>query len=90
MLWPLWKILFWIADRKARYWFTAPHPCWDCKAGRPQEWSTKRYGNRPQTVFYERWERRRQAFAKRLGIDVPTLEENERRLVRLEYGMEQK
>lgn len=88
ILWPLWKIVFWIANRKSMYWFSAPHPYWDCKNGCAQTWSTKRYGERPQRVFYKKWERRRQAAARRLGIEVPTLEEDERKLVRLKYGME--
>ena len=86
-----WTWLCWlmvqICTYKAGYWFTTAHPYWDCKTGKPQPWSVAKYGERPQALFYETWERRRMLWLKRLYEIRKTFEQAEREAVRKKYGL---
>jgi len=84
---PFFIIAFWFCDWKTSRWFKASHPFWDCKTGRPKEWSIKKYGLRPHDMFYEKWEQRRQFFIQKLGRTELRLDEIERKKVKEEYGI---
>lgn len=72
---------------KAGKWYTAGHPHWDCVAGKAFEWSIKKYGQRPQDVFYKRWEDRRRFFAERISLTHRTFKRSTIEKFRREYGI---
>lgn len=86
-----WFWVCWIANEICTYmaarWFTRGHPYWDCKAGKPFEWSVKKYGDRPQDFFYQKWENRRQVWLKRMSVQLMTFEAAERARVRKQYNI---
>jgi hypothetical protein len=81
-----WFLVCWIASEICTYmagrWFTRGHPHWDCKAGKPFAWSVKKYGDRPQEFFYQKWESRRQFWLKKMNVQLMTFEAAERARVR--------